>query len=299
VSPHNLRGWVPPESRGRAPHTGTRLGGSGTFAGLRPEVLLEHLPAVYDQGQVGSCTAHALAGAVEILLARGGYTPETLDRAALYRRERDAIGTPTEDSGAILADGVRLLGAGWEPEALPPPGTWGTVWTRSAPQLAPDAPRLVNSEPLDFDPETIATELDAGHVVLAGIHVTAQWSEAWGAESLPEPSGRVVGGHAVALVGYSLPRRAWVVRNSWGAAWGRGGCALLPWRWTELPWCGELHAARAVRRAPPPPPVRVTSADKVEALQDFLRPIATLPARELAALGIEHDPALRLPRKAS
>jgi len=242
-------GWHPPESRGRAPHQGLRVATPGGFAALRPEVLLEHLPPVYDQGSVGSCTAQALACAVEALLPRAGYAAERPDRAMLYRRERDMIGTPYEDSGAILADGVEALRRGWEPEAIEPPPFFDRSWREQAPTLPATAPRLVSAEALDFDALTIATELDAGHVVVVGLSVTEQWSAAWGVEALPEPGGRVIGGHAVALVGYSLPRRCWVVRNSWGPQWGTGGSALLPWAWTEMPWCGEAHSLRAVRRA--------------------------------------------------
>jgi C1A family cysteine protease len=69
--------------------------------------------------------------------------------------------------------------------------------------------------------------------------------------SLPHPAdaGDVVGGHAVLLVGYDLNSRLWRVRNSWGTGWGEGGYAWLPWAWTGLPWCGEAHALRAIRRA--------------------------------------------------
>ena len=243
-------GWVAPEARGRAPHAGVRTASAGGLAALRPEVLLEHLPPVYDQGHVGSCTAQALACAVEALLPRAGYAAERPSRAALYRRERDAIGTPYEDSGAILADGVEVLLRGWEPETIEPAPFFDGGWREQAPTLPATAPRLVSAEALDFDDATIATELDAGHVVVVGLSVTEQWQSAWGVEALPEPGGRVLGGHAVALVGYSVPRRCWVVRNSWGTAWGAGGSAFLPWSWTQAPWCGEAHALRAVRRAP-------------------------------------------------
>lgn len=242
-------GWVAPEQLGRAPHTGLRAT-ARSFAGLRPTARLEHLPPVYDQGGVGSCTAQALAGAVEALLPRAGYPAERLDRVALYRRERDLIGTPMEDSGAMLGDGVRLLcDRGWERERAEPSFAFDRSWTVPAPVLGADAPRVVNAEPLDFDAVTIAMELDAGHVVVVGLRVTEQWQSAWGTPSLPPPGGHVIGGHAVALVGYDLAARCWVVRNSWGEAWGEGGYALLPWEWTEPPWCGEVYALRAVRRA--------------------------------------------------
>lgn len=243
-------GWVAPETRGRAPHRGTRTAVAG-FVGLRERVLIEHLPPVYDQHQVGSCTAQALAGAVEALLPRAGYAPERPDRAALYRREREMIGTAGEDSGAIIGDGVAVLSRGWERESAEPPPFFGEPWVRPARALSSTVPRLVSSEPLDFDHATIATELDAGHPVVVGLQVTEDWMGFTG-DTLPEPAGAVVGGHAVLLVGYDLHLRAWRVRNSWGTSWGDAGYAWLPWAWTRAPWIGEAFALRAVRRAEAP-----------------------------------------------
>ncbi len=245
-------GWVSPVSVGRAPHAGARTAVAG-FAGLREQVLLDHLPAVFDQASVGSCTAQALAAGVEALLPRAGYGAERPDRAALYRRERELIGTAGEDSGAIIADGIAVLSQGWEREEGEPPGAWGDRWTRPARALSPVAPRLVNSEPLDFDVATICTELDAGHPVVVGLQVTADWEDFVG-DTLPEPAGEVIGGHAVLLVGYDLSLRCFRVRNSWGTSWRDGGYAWLPWAWIRAPWCGEAHALRAVRRADGPLP---------------------------------------------
>mgnify|MGYP006280342009 CR=1 FL=1 len=43
----------------------------------------------------------------------------------------------------------------------------------------------------------------------------------------PRPAGGEAGGHAFALVGYDA--RGFIVQNSWGPAWGRGGFAVLPY----------------------------------------------------------------------
>lgn len=239
-------GWLAPETRGRAPHRGLRINTS--LDGLLPRVLLAPLPPVYDQGGVGSCTAQALAAGIEVLLARAGYPAELPDRVALYRRERELLGTTQEDSGAILADGVGVLRCGWEPERAHE-GSWGSLWTAPAPALARDAPRLVSAEPLDQDPATIAWELATGSPVVVGLQVTDAWDRPED-PVLPEPAGDTIGGHALVLVGYDLPARLWRCRNSWGVAWGDEGYCWLPWHWTAPPWCGEAHALRAVRRAP-------------------------------------------------
>jgi hypothetical protein len=41
------------------------------------------------------------------------------------------------------------------------------------------------------------------------------------------PTGPVVGGHAILVRGYSVPKRRFVLRNSWGAQWGMGGDCFI------------------------------------------------------------------------
>jgi len=273
-------GWLPPQAVGRAPHAGVRTAVAG-FAGLREQVLLDHLPPMFDQAIVGSCVAQALGGGAEALLPRAGYPAERLDRAALYRRAREMIGTAGEDSGCIIADAIAVLSqVGWEREEGEPPGTWGDRWTRPARALSPTAPRLVNSEPLDFDVATICTELDAGHPVVVGLQVTRAWEDFAG-DTLPEPAGEVIGGHAVLLVGYDLALRCFRVRNSWGTSWRDGGYAWLPWAWIRAPWCGEAHALRAVRRADGPLPHDNDDATPLDAMEAGI--IAAMSPRTVAA----------------
>ena len=50
-----------------------------------------------------------------------------------------------------------------------------------------------------------------------------------GVVPMPASGERVLGGHAVTAVGYDDSTRRFIVRNSWGAAWGRGGCCFMPY----------------------------------------------------------------------
>ena len=240
--PPRALGWRNPRSLGR-PHVGRTT--ATTLAGLPQRCTLAHLPPVYDQGQVGSCTANALAAAVEILQGRAGYPQQRPDRVALYYRERQAEGTAGEDAGAMLGDGVAALRIGYEAEQHYP-ATWGPAWTARPPRRADDAPRVVNAEALAIDTPSIAYELAEGHPVAVGLSITEAWETLRGG-TLPAPAGAVIGGHALLLVGYDQADGTWLVRNSWGTAWGDGGYARLPWAWTALPWCDEAHVLRAVR----------------------------------------------------
>jgi cathepsin L len=44
-----------------------------------------------------------------------------------------------------------------------------------------------------------------------------------------DPDPKDGGGHAITIVGWDDERRAWLVKNSWGAAWGEDGYAWVSW----------------------------------------------------------------------
>ena len=62
------------------------------------------MPPVYDQGQLGSCTANALVGAFEY------DAPAFMgSRLFLYYNERRLEQTIPDDNGARLSDGIACL----------------------------------------------------------------------------------------------------------------------------------------------------------------------------------------------
>ncbi len=68
-----------------------------------------HMPAVYDQGQLGSCTGNAIAAAVDFDNHR--QTSKFLDpsRLWIYYQERLIEGTVAQDSGGQIRDGVKSV----------------------------------------------------------------------------------------------------------------------------------------------------------------------------------------------
>jgi C1A family cysteine protease len=46
---------------------------------------------------------------------------------------------------------------------------------------------------------------------------------------MPKTNEKVVGGHAVVAVGYDDAAKLFIVRNSWGAAWGLKGYFTMPY----------------------------------------------------------------------
>lgn len=240
-------GWAEPQTYGRT-HRG-RATAPLSLDGIPTHVRLPVPPAIYDQGGVGSCVAQALALACETLAPRSGYLPERPDRVALYARTRRALGTLDRDSGALIADGVEVLREGWEREERDPPDEWAAIYAFPPRPQSFDAPRVVSSEALAHDVDTVVWELLCGHPVVVGLRITEQWATP--AERIGPPEGEIVGGHAVCLVGYQreADRIELRARNSWGALWGFRGEVWLDPAWLGLNACGELHALRAIRRS--------------------------------------------------
>ena len=88
---------------------------------LPPEVSLrDQMPAIYDQGQLGSCTANSIGAILEFNeLKQGEKDAATPSRLFIYYNERLMEGTVGSDSGAMIRDGVRSVaqaGVGTETE---------------------------------------------------------------------------------------------------------------------------------------------------------------------------------------
>ena len=84
-----------------------------------PLAMLQALPTtvdlaptfpVYNQGRIGSCTANALAGALQFDRVKSGQSPDFIpSRLFIYYNERVIEGDPSNDGGAQLRDGIKSL----------------------------------------------------------------------------------------------------------------------------------------------------------------------------------------------
>src|SRR5436309_9812458 len=101
--PRSVRcyGWIPdlPDSRDRVYRAPI-----ATLEALPPRVdLREECPPIYDQGELGSCTANAIAAALEFDQMRQRLSDVFVpSRLFIYFNERVMEGTVDEDSGAMI-----------------------------------------------------------------------------------------------------------------------------------------------------------------------------------------------------
>jgi len=195
---------------------------------------------VVNQGELGSCTANAIAsGLREYLLLQKKQPWVALSRLFLYYEERLLEGTVDEDSGAMIRDGMKVVQTmGICPETEEPYDI--TKFTQSPTQqdLA-DAQKYKISEYHRVNDLTmLKTALAEGQPVVIGINVYSSFesNEVATTGIVPMPNTeteQLLGGHAVLVVGYDETKEWAIVRNSWGIDWGEKGYFYLPYQyWT-------------------------------------------------------------------
>lgn len=189
---------------------------------------------VENQGQLGSCTAHALVGSLEFLELKAGRPVANLSRLFVYYNERAMEGTIREDAGAMIRDGVKtLVKVGVCNETR-----WPYVINRFAvkPPAACYREGLAH-QVISYHRILTLTEMKSclaeGFPFVFGFTVYEAFESAavakTGQLNLPKPKEKSVGGHAVMAVGYNEATQRFTVRNSWGADWGTAGYFTMPY----------------------------------------------------------------------
>jgi C1A family cysteine protease len=234
--PAKWYGWIPdlPDHRDRmyaAPVT--------ALGPLPPSVdLTGGCPPVYDQGQLGSCTANAIAGALEF-----DQMKQALDdvfvpsRLFIYYNERVIEGTVDADSGAMIRDGIKSVAKQGAPHEPLWPYTISKFRTKPSRAAYTDAARhpAVLYQRMSQTLQQIKGCLASGYPFVFGFSVYESFESAEVARSghleLPKPKEALIGGHAVVGVGYDEPKERFIVRNSWGRTWGLDGYFTMPYEY--------------------------------------------------------------------
>lgn len=229
-------GWIPdlPDQRDRI-----FAARPATLRALPPRVDLgPACPPVYDQGQLGSCTAQAIAGVLQFDQAKQAqadvFTPS---RLFIYYNERVIEGTVDEDAGAMLRDGIKTVAK----QGAPHESLWPYVIARF--RLKPAAAAYTDGkrheailyERLTQSVEQLQACLADGYPFVFGFSVYESFETAavarTGRVPMPRRGEVLLGGHAVVATGYVEAERRFLVRNSWGASWGRVGYGTMPYEY--------------------------------------------------------------------
>ena len=207
---------------------------------LPPKVdLRSKCPKVYDQGELGSCTANAIGGAIEFdQMKQGNPKPAfTSSRLFIYYNERVIEGTANTDGGAQIRDGIKACAK----QGACPESMWPYDISKFTDQ-PPDACYTTASEHLikiySRVPRTLGSMkgcLAQGYPFVFGFTVyesfESQEVAQTGVVPMPQPKEAALGGHAVLAAGYIESEQMFLVRNSWGPKWGLKGYFKMPYHY--------------------------------------------------------------------
>ncbi len=203
--------------------------------------LIPQFPACYDQGQLGSCTANGIAGAIEFDRLKQGIVDFLPSRLFIYYNERAIEGTVNSDAGAEIRDGIKTVVS----QGAPPESDWPydiSQFTVKPPQQAYiDALKdlVTRYARVRQNLQVMQGTLASGFPIVIGFSVYESFETdevaSTGVVPMPGPNEQQLGGHCVVVVGYDNGPRQFICRNSWGTSWGMNGNFVIPYEYLLNP----------------------------------------------------------------
>jgi C1A family cysteine protease len=202
---------------------------------LPPSVdLRPQCPPVYDQLALGSCTANAIAGALEFDQGKQNEPEVTPSRLFIYYNERKMEHTIASDAGAAIRDGIKSVNTMGACSEMLWPYDLSQYMALPSHQCYLDAMkhRSVSYQRLQQSLSQMKACLASGYPFIFGFTVYENFESdavaTTGIVPMPGLDESTIGGHAVMAVGYDDAPQWFYCRNSWGPSWGQQGYFMMP-----------------------------------------------------------------------
>ncbi len=192
-------------------------------------------PPVYDQKGLNSCSANAIAAAVEFDLMKEKRKRVIFpSRLFLFYNSRAIEHTEKADDGVYIRDAVKAVARHGDC----PEDHWPYVEKKFA--TKPPAKcyagalkyKAVEYYRIHREIEDMLACLASGYPFVFGFTAHEKFRDLvkkTGRLEMPAPGEKVIGKHAVLAVGYDDPNGRLIVRNSWGPRFGLRGYFTMPY----------------------------------------------------------------------
>lgn len=242
-------GWIPdkPDHRDYYYHLNEKIYVASALPAKKDLWDQGICPPIWDQEQLGSCTAHGSLRAFLTEAKRQGESVPMLSRLMQYYDTRVLEGTTSSDAGGSVRDAIKVLNSyGCAPE---------TDWPYNISQFAvkpPDSAYADAQKYMSIQYQTITvggpgapmrTAINNGLAICFGFSVPnsfedGSWDPATQVLQLPSANEGFLGGHCVAVTGYDFscteyPIPFWWCDNSWNTSWGANGRFRMAWDWFD------------------------------------------------------------------
>jgi C1A family cysteine protease len=196
--------------------------------------LRSKMPPVMDQGDVGSCTACSVSAAFQ-------FCDPSWDGSAmfLYYNTRMLDNSVDYDNGSTLSQSVNAAHL----YGLCSSSRWpyNTSMWRNQPNVDCYVEGLkhqtISYSHVDQSIPQMKGCLASGFPYVIGFYVYESFEspsvESSGNVPMPQAGERILGGHAIVVVGYDDSRQVWICRNSWGPTWGDAGYFYMPYAYLD------------------------------------------------------------------
>jgi C1A family cysteine protease len=195
---------------------------------------------VRNQANLRSCTSEALISVYEILLKKD-HPDKFVELSSLfvYHNARSfEARRPIVDAGVYIKDAIRAVKHyGICAESVWPfnPGQFSINPTEESYKDAKK--RTIGSYYKCRNFEDLLDALNNDVPVISAIMTYSNFSRiGWdGTSELTIPTAKdiLMGGHSVALVGYDIPNKKFIAKNSFGPLWGDKGYFYIPFEYAE------------------------------------------------------------------
>lgn len=196
------------------------------------------MPPIWDQGEIGSCTANASSAAVEFLQRKNKAIWDFMpSRLFVYYNSRLPLGMTNVDSGAYVRDAIKSINI----YGVCREDVW--VYDEKKFKQKPLASAYKNAtlhKALKYlriprDINTMKGILASGLPFVFGFSTYQTFMsdevEKTGILPMPLANEKMTGGHCVLCVGYRDDTQQVIIRNSWGPDWGQKGYFLMPYEY--------------------------------------------------------------------